>query len=79
MLIGMDRTTQVIMGAALMMVAVLAASAMSGVVNARRFGVGLTVASMMDATVSRRALLPALLLWTGGQWWFPASFGLPSA
>jgi RND superfamily putative drug exporter len=72
--IGVDRTSRVIMGAALMMVAVFAAFATSGLAIVSQLGVGLTVAILMDATIIRLVLLPALLLWIGERsWWLPAS------
>jgi RND superfamily putative drug exporter len=71
---GVDRTRRVIMGAALMMVAVFAAFATSGLAIVSQLGVGLTVAILMDATVIRLMLLPALLLSIGERsWWLPAS------
>jgi RND superfamily putative drug exporter len=74
--IGVGRTSRVIMGAALMMVAVFAAFATSGLAIVSQLGVGLTVAILMDATVIRLVLLPALLLWIGERsWWLPGPLG----
>lgn len=73
---SVHRTGRVITGAAMMMVAVFAAFATSNLAIVSQLGVGLTVAILLDATVIRLVLLPALLLVTGERcWWFPASFG----
>lgn len=70
---GFNRTARVITGAALMMVAVFAAFATSSLAIVSQLGVGLTVAILMDATVIRLVLLPALLLLVGERaWWLPA-------
>jgi len=67
------QTGRVITGAALMMVAVFAAFATSDLAIVSQLGTGLTVAILLDATVIRLVLLPALLLWMGERsWWLPA-------
>ena len=74
--IGVQRTGRVITGAALMMVVVFAAFATSSLAIVSQLGTGLTVAILMDATVIRLVLLPALLLLVGKRsWWLPASIG----
>jgi putative drug exporter of the RND superfamily len=74
--IGVQRTGRVITGAALMMVVVFAAFATSSLAIVSQLGTGLTVAILMDATVIRLVLLPALLLLVGERsWWLPASIG----
>jgi len=70
--IGVQRTGRVITGAALMMVVVFAAFATSNLAIVSQLGAGLTVAILMDATIIRLVLLPALLLLAGkGSWWLP--------
>jgi putative drug exporter of the RND superfamily len=70
--VGVRRTKRIITGAALMMVAVFAAFATSNLAIVSQLGLGLTVAILMDATVIRLVLLPALLLLIGERsWWLP--------
>jgi RND superfamily putative drug exporter len=70
---GVERTGRVITGAAIMMVAVFAAFATSSLAIVSQLGLGLTVAILMDATVVRLVLLPALLLLVGDRaWWLPS-------
>lgn len=74
--VGVRRTGRVITGAALMMVAVFAAFATSDLAIVSQLGTGLTVAILMDATVIRLVLLPALMLLIGERcWWLPAPIG----
>ena len=69
---GLKHTAGVITGAALIMTGVFAAFAMSDVANMRQLGVGLTVAVLLDATVVRLILLPAIIRMAGGAcWWLP--------
>jgi len=48
---------------------VFLAFAVSPVANTRQFGIGLTVAVVLDATVVRLILLPALLRLFGERTW----------
>jgi putative drug exporter of the RND superfamily len=78
---GVDRTGGVVTGAAVIMISVFLAFAMSDFVVVRQFGVGLTVAVLLDATIVRLALLPALMRLFGFRiWWMPRWLGarLPS-
>jgi RND superfamily putative drug exporter len=69
---GLKHTAGVITGAALIMTGVFAAFAISDVANMRQLGVGLTVAVLLDATVVRLILLPAIIRLAGGAcWWLP--------
>jgi putative drug exporter of the RND superfamily len=69
---GVQRTGRVITGAAIIMVAVFAAFATSSLTIVSQLGIGLTVAILLDATVVRLLLLPALLLMIGERgWWLP--------
>jgi len=69
---GLDRTARVITGAAAIMMAVFVAFAGSSIATVSQLGVGLTVAVLLDATVVRIVLLPALMLLAGERiWWLP--------
>lgn len=66
---GLEKTGTIITGAAFIMAAVFLAFAASPVTNTRQFGVGLTVAVLLDATVVRLILLPALIRLFGERTW----------
>lgn len=66
---GLEKTGTIITGAAFIMAAVFLAFALSPVTNTRQFGVGLTVAVLLDATVVRLILLPALIRLFGERTW----------
>jgi putative drug exporter of the RND superfamily len=66
---GLDKTAGVITGAAAIMAAVFASFAASPVATVSQMGLGLTVAILLDATVVRIVLLPALMLLIGEQVW----------
>ncbi len=69
---GLDRTARVITGAAAIMMAVFVAFAGASIATVSQLGVGLTVAVLLDATVVRIVLLPALMLLIGDRvWWLP--------
>jgi RND superfamily putative drug exporter len=69
---GLARTARVITGAAAIMMAVFIAFAGASIATVSQLGVGLTVAVLLDATVVRIVLLPALMLLLGERvWWFP--------
>ncbi len=69
---GIERTAGIITGAALIMASVFIAFAISGVGQVAQFGVGLTVAVLIDATVVRLVLLPAAMrLFGEANWWLP--------
>jgi RND superfamily putative drug exporter len=71
-LFGLERTARVITGAAAIMTAVFAAFAGAKIATVSQLGVGLTVAVILDATVIRIVLLPALMLLLGDRvWWLP--------
>jgi putative drug exporter of the RND superfamily len=70
---GLDRTAKVVTGAAAIMTAVFAAFAAAPIATVSQLGIGLTVAVLLDATVIRIVLLPALMLLFGDRvWWLPA-------
>ena len=71
---GLEKTARVITGAAVIMMAVFIAFAGTPIATVSQLGVGLTVAVLLDATVVRIVLLPALMLLVGDRvWWLPRS------
>jgi putative drug exporter of the RND superfamily len=66
---SLEKTATIITGAAFIMSAVFLAFAVSPVTNTRQFGVGLTTAVLLDATVVRLILLPALIRLFGERTW----------
>jgi RND superfamily putative drug exporter len=69
---GLQRTARVITGAAAIMLAVFVAFAGAPIATVSQFGTGLAVAVVLDATVVRIVLLPALMLLVGERvWWLP--------
>ena len=69
---GLEKTARVITGAAAIMMAVFVVFAGAPIATVSQLGVGLTVAVLLDATVVRIVLLPALMLILGDRvWWLP--------
>ena len=69
---GLDKTARVITGAAVIMLAVFVVFAGAPIATVSQLGIGLTVAVVLDATVVRIVLLPALMLLLGDRvWWLP--------
>jgi RND superfamily putative drug exporter len=69
---GLEKTARVITGAAAIMMAVFVAFAGANIATVSQLGIGLTVAVLLDATVVRIVLLPALMLLLGDRiWWLP--------
>lgn len=69
---GLARTGQVITAAALLLIVVTGAFAFSSVSTTRFIGVGMILALLLDATVVRMLLVPALLRLLGdAAWWAP--------
>jgi RND superfamily putative drug exporter len=66
---GLDRTAGVVTGAAAIMAAVFISFAAAPVATVSQMGIGLTVAILLDATVVRIVLLPALMLLLGDRVW----------
>jgi RND superfamily putative drug exporter len=66
---ALRRTAHVIGGAALIMTAVFMTFAQTDVINVRQFGVGLAIAVVLDATIVRLMLLPAVMLLLGERAW----------
>ncbi|GAA2636593.1 MMPL family transporter [Actinomadura fulvescens] len=69
---GLQQTGRLVTAAAVLMVVVLAAFTMSGLTPLKMFGVGLGLAVLVDATLVRCLLVPALMRLAGrANWWFP--------
>jgi RND superfamily putative drug exporter len=69
---GLEKTALVITGAAAIMMAVFVVFAGAQIATVSQLGVGLSVAVLLDATVVRIVLLPALMLMLGDRvWWLP--------
>ena len=69
---GLQHTASVITGSAAIMTAVFLAFAGADVIPLRQFGVGLTIAVVLDATIVRLVLLPAIMRVAGPRiWWLP--------
>ncbi len=70
---GLERTASVITGAATIMAIVFTVLATAPIQSVAQFGISLTVAVMLDATVIRLMLVPALMKLAGPRiWWLPA-------
>lgn len=69
---GLARSGRVITAAALLLIVVTGAFALSGIQMMRFIGVGMIIALVLDATVVRMLLVPALLKLLGpANWWAP--------
>ena len=69
---GITSTAGVVTSAATVMVSVFAVFATLGMVEMKQMGVGLAVAVLVDATLVRIVLLPAILVMLGHKAWWPA-------
>ena len=73
---GIGRTAGVITSAAAVMVAVFALFATLPLVSLKELGVGLAAAVLLDATIVRAVLLPAVMALLGERnWWLPRWLG----
>jgi RND superfamily putative drug exporter len=69
---GLEKTGGVITNAALLFVIVAGAFTFTSLVVTKEFGVGLTVAVVVDATIIRTLLVPATMRLLGRwNWWLP--------
>jgi RND superfamily putative drug exporter len=69
---GLEKTARVITGAAAIMLAVFIVFSGASIATVSQLGAGLAVAVLLDATVVRVVLLPALMLLLGDRvWWLP--------
>ena len=70
---GLSHTAGVITGAAAIMSSVFVVFATADIASLQQFGAGLTFAVVLDATVIRIVLLPAIMRALGPRaWWLPA-------
>jgi len=73
---GVATTGTVITAAALIMISVFFAFIINGDPVVKQFGVGMGVAILIDATLVRRMLVPAVMVVIGkANWWFPTWLG----
>jgi putative drug exporter of the RND superfamily len=69
---GIAKTARVVTGAAAIMVAVFLAFALADFTIIKQFGIGLATAVLIDATIVRLVLLPAIMRVLGERaWWMP--------
>ena len=77
---GLASTGRVITAAAAIMIVVFAALIPSDQVFIKVFGVGMVAAILVDATIIRMLLVPAVMHLLGrGNWWLPRSIGAAPA
>src|SRR5699024_9821387 len=70
--IGLTRSGRVITAAALLLIVVVGAFALSGIQMMRFIGVGMIFALALDASIIRMLLVPALIRLLGpANWWLP--------
>ncbi len=70
--IGLARTARVITAAAAIMIAVFMSFVFSGLVFLKLMGIGMAAAVLLDATLVRMILVPAVLQILGNaNWWIP--------
>jgi putative drug exporter of the RND superfamily len=73
---GVGRTAGVITSAALVMVFVFALFATLPLASTKQLGIGLSAAVLLDATIIRAVLLPAVMAMLGEKnWWLPRWLG----
>jgi RND superfamily putative drug exporter len=70
--LGLERTGRIVTAAALLLSVVFIAFSTSSVTFIKMFGVGLTIAVLVDATLVRATLVPAFMRLAGeANWWAP--------
>jgi RND superfamily putative drug exporter len=70
---GVGATGRVITSAAVIMIAVFASFILATDATTKMFGVGLSVAVLLDVTLGRMVLVPAAMTLLGERaWWLPA-------
>ena len=70
---GLRKTGAIVTGAALIMTGVFVAFSLADIATVRQLGVGLAIAVLIDATLVRLVLLPAIIrLFGRANWWLPA-------
>jgi RND superfamily putative drug exporter len=71
---GLERTGRIVTAAALLFCVAIGAFATSQIVFIKQLGVGTALAVLIDATIVRALLVPALMEMLGRwNWWAPAS------
>ncbi|GAA1880926.1 MMPL family transporter [Asanoa iriomotensis] len=71
--VGLERIGRMVTAAALVISIVFLAFTVSGITYVKAYGIGLPLAVLIDATLIRGALLPALMRLGGrATWWAPA-------
>ena len=71
--LGLERTGRIITAAAVIMVAAFCGFMAGSIVGLQEFGAGLAVAILLDATIVRAMMVPALMAVRGRyNWWLPA-------
>ncbi len=75
---GLGETAGVVTSAAAVMVSVFAVFATLSMVEMQMMGIGLSAAILLDATVVRLVMLPAILVLLGERAWWPARPALSS-
>ena len=71
---GVAATAPLVTGAALILIVIGLAFAMTELVLVKQIGFGMAVALALDATIVRVLLLPATMRWLGpANWWLPTS------
>jgi RND superfamily putative drug exporter len=69
---GLAKTARVITAAAAIMVVVFLAFVTSGEIFLKLLGIGMATAVLVDATIVRMVLVPALMQLLGrANWWMP--------
>jgi RND superfamily putative drug exporter len=69
---GLERTGRIVTAAAVLIAVVFIAFATSGVAFIKLFGIGLTLAVLVDAFIIRATLVPAFMTLAGdANWWAP--------
>ena len=72
--IGLQRSARIITAAAVLLAVVFASFVLSGVTSIKSMGFGVALAVMLDATIVRGLLVPALMrLFGESNWWAPKS------
>ena len=70
---GLVTSARVITAAAMIMVFVFGSFVLNGDPTIKQFGVGLAVAIVLDATIVRCLLVPAVMIIVGrANWWMPS-------
>ena len=69
---GLERSGRLVTGAAAIMITVFIAFGLARVVTIKALGIGMAVAVLVDATLVRALVVPALMRLLGGaNWWAP--------